>query len=168
MFHDTRRYSPSVIDCSPAASCLAITPATSRSSIALKASASISSRARRSRAALSAGVRRRLPTWSARKGGIVRWVIGISTSFLPLKGGGRKRSGWGSVNSAIALNPENDPHPKPRPSMGRVSSTTPHLLGNLHDHPQFGPLFVLGEDVAFFGRGEAALRRQAQLIQRDI
>src|SRR5262249_60402040 len=32
----------------------------------------------------------------------------------------------------------------------------------------FGPLFVLGEDVAFFGRGEAALRRQAQLIQRDI
>src|SRR5262249_32780211 len=89
-----RRYSPSVIDCSPAPSCLAITPATSRASIALKTSASISSRARRSRGALRAGVRRGLPTWSARKGGVVRWVIGIlvRSSFLPLKGGGRERS----------------------------------------------------------------------------
>src|SRR5262249_58922179 len=75
MFHDTRRYSPSVIDCRPAASCFAITSATSRSSIALKVSASISLRACCSRAALRAGVRRRLPTWSARKGGVERWVI---------------------------------------------------------------------------------------------
>src|SRR5262249_585078 len=102
-------------------------------------------------------------------GALAHW--NFSSFFFPPPQRGRsraKRSRWGSVNSAIALNPENDPHPKPRPSRGRVSSTSPHLLGNLHDHPQFGPLFVLGEDVAFFGRGEAALRRQAQLIQRDI
>src|SRR5262249_24548371 len=136
MFHDTRRYSPSVIDCSPAASCFAIAPATSRSSIALKAAASIAFRARRSRAALSAGVRRRLPTWSARKGGMVRWVI-VTLEFTSPPCTGRGRS-------------------------------PPHLLGNLHDHLQLCPLFFLGEDVAFLGRGETALRRQAQLIQRDI
>ena len=40
-----------------------------------------------------------------------------------------------------------------------ISGPTP--LRQFHDHPQLGPLLVLGQHVAFLGRGEAALRRQA-------
>ena len=43
--------------------------------------------------------------------------------------------------------------------------SAPHFVGKFDDHPQLGPLLVLGQHVAFLGRGEAALRRQAQLIE---
>ena len=33
------------------------------------------------------------------------------------------------------------------------------------DHLELGPLLVLGQHVAFFGRGEAALRRQGELVE---
>src|SRR5579864_1399133 len=46
--------------------------------------------------------------------------------------------------------------------------SAPHLVRQLDDHPQLRPLLVFGEDVAFLGRGEAALRREAKLIERDI
>ena len=44
----------------------------------------------------------------------------------------------------------------------------PHFVRQLYDHPQFGPLFILSEHIALFGRCEAALRRQAELIKRHI
>src|SRR5215475_10740288 len=43
----------------------------------------------------------------------------------------------------------------------------PHLVRQLNDHAKLRPLLVLGQNVSFFGRGEAALRRQAELIERD-
>src|ERR1700743_1339716 len=42
----------------------------------------------------------------------------------------------------------------------------PHFVGDLDCEPQFGPLLVLGQDVALFGRGKAALRRQRELLER--
>src|SRR3954464_3691895 len=42
----------------------------------------------------------------------------------------------------------------------------PHLVGDLDGEAQLGPLLFLAENVAFLGRGEAALRRQRQLLQR--
>jgi hypothetical protein len=44
----------------------------------------------------------------------------------------------------------------------------PDLLRGLDDEAQLGDLLVLGEGVALDGRGEAALRRQAQLLERDV
>ena len=54
---------------------------------------------------------------------------------------------------------------------GRGTSTliAPHTsFDQFHDHAQLGPLLVLGQHVALLGRGEAALRRQAKLIERDV
>src|SRR5687768_16189394 len=48
----------------------------------------------------------------------------------------------------------------------RLLVPSPHFFGDLHDHLELRPLLVLGEDIAFLGRGEAALRRQAELLQR--
>src|SRR3954462_12406311 len=42
----------------------------------------------------------------------------------------------------------------------------PDVFGKLHAKPQLGPLLFLAEDIALLGRGEAALRRQRQLLQR--
>src|SRR4029453_10543659 len=42
----------------------------------------------------------------------------------------------------------------------------PHLLGGLDDQAELGNLLVVSEQVALDGGGEAALRRQAQLLQR--
>src|SRR4051794_19361303 len=44
----------------------------------------------------------------------------------------------------------------------------PDLFGDLDDHPQLRPLLLLGQDIAFLGRGEAALRRQRELVERDV
>src|SRR5690349_14506147 len=52
--------------------------------------------------------------------------------------------------------------PRPR---GRAASP-PNFVGQLDDHPQLGPLLVLGKHIAFFGGSETALRRQAQLFER--
>src|SRR6516225_1943043 len=54
----------------------------------------------------------------------------------------------------------------PLPARGE-RGLPPHLPRNLHDHAQLRPLFVLGENIALLGRGEAALRREAKLIDID-
>src|SRR5215472_17512525 len=59
------------------------------------------------------------------------------------------------------------PYPNSPPQAGEDYSP-PHFLGNLHDHAQLRPLLLLGQDVAFLGRGEAALRGEAQLIDGHI
>src|SRR5580704_17863355 len=73
-----------------------------------------------------------------------------------------------AINSAM---------PRPMPRAAPVTMATlpatmfaiglfpPHLLGDLADHPQLRTLFLFGEDIAFFGRGEAALRRQTELLE---
>src|SRR3974390_974137 len=46
------------------------------------------------------------------------------------------------------------------------ASSSPNLLGDLDDHAQLRPLLLLRERVAVLGRGEAALRRQRELVER--
>src|SRR5262245_30256575 len=47
-------------------------------------------------------------------------------------------------------------------------AVTPDLLRQLDDHPQFRPLFIFRQHIAFFGRREPALRREAKLIERNV
>src|ERR1700692_2722164 len=73
-----------------------------------------------------------------------------------------------AINSAM-------PRPMPRAApvtmatlpatMFAIALCPPHLLGDLADHLELRPLVVFGEDIAFFGRGEAALRRKTKLIE---
>src|SRR4051812_20537638 len=75
MCHELRRNSPSVAERRPAS---AWSPTTSRiasSSTARRRSAAIRPSANRARASCSSGGRSRLPTWSARNGGVVRGAI---------------------------------------------------------------------------------------------
>src|SRR5712691_13458351 len=46
-------------------------------------------------------------------------------------------------------------------------ASSPHLIRDLHDPRELRPLLVLAEDIAFLSRGEAALRREAELVERD-
>ena len=62
----------------------------------------------------------------------------------------------------LALGPVDDSQPVSFASRSdQTGALAPHLLRHLDDHPQLGPLLVLGQDVALLGRGKAALRRQA-------
>ena len=72
MCHEARRNSPSVADCSPTSSCLRTTSRIASSSMPRSSSASMRPALRSSRACSSSGGRSRLPTWSARNGGVVR------------------------------------------------------------------------------------------------
>ena len=47
----------------------------------------------------------------------------------------------------------------------RASDAAPDGLGRFHDKFQLAPLVILGDGVAFLCRGEAALRRDAKLIE---
>src|SRR5690349_11730490 len=47
-------------------------------------------------------------------------------------------------------------------------ASAPHLLRRLHDQAELGELLLFGERVAFHRGGEAALRRQAQLVEVDV
>src|SRR5918995_4933465 len=48
----------------------------------------------------------------------------------------------------------------------RESTSTPHFLGGLYDEAELGELLLVGEVVALDRGREAALRRQAQLLDR--
>src|SRR6188508_2678839 len=50
----------------------------------------------------------------------------------------------------------------------RVTALSPHLFRQLNDHAQLGPLLVLAQQVAFLGGSKAALRREAELLERDV
>src|SRR4051794_8797102 len=75
MCHDVRRSSPSVTVRRPASRCSAMTSRIASSSAARRTAASMSPALKAARARRSASGRRRLPTWSARKGGVVRAVM---------------------------------------------------------------------------------------------
>src|SRR3954470_12000491 len=76
MCQEARRNSPSVADLRPTCSCLATTSRIASSSIPRSSSASIAPVLKSSRAFRSCGGRSRLPTWSARYGGLVRDAMG--------------------------------------------------------------------------------------------
>src|SRR3954449_2647709 len=78
MCQDSRRNSPSVTDFRPISSWRRTTSRIASSSIARRSSPEMRPAARSSRAVSTSGGRRRLPTWSARKGGLVRTDIGRS------------------------------------------------------------------------------------------
>ena len=68
--HHERRNSPSVASLRPISSCFVMIFSISGSSTALSCGGMISPFARLARASLSGAVRNRLPTWSARNGGL--------------------------------------------------------------------------------------------------
>src|SRR6516165_5880147 len=78
-----------------------------------------------------------------------------------------------AASAVISLPPSRAPGPAPAalvpgPAMSRRDSPrTPHLLRGLDDQPELGPLLFLGEVVTFLAGGEAALRRQAELVGVD-
>src|SRR4029079_19584503 len=134
----------------------------SRSSPALSAPASISPLRCFVRASFKGPVRRRLPTWSARKGGVVRWVIFISMWSSSVVRGERQRDPYSAVYR------EGTAYGSPL-SRGRPhQSLPPDLVRQLDDHPQLCPLLFFSQHIAFLGGGKSALRRQAELIERDI
>src|SRR5262249_32198782 len=53
-----------------------------------------------------------------------------------------------------------------RREMAICFASSPYLSGDFHDHPELCPLLLLGKDIAFLAGGEAALRRQAKLVER--
>src|SRR5581483_66483 len=57
------------------------------------------------------------------------------------------------------------PGPDRRWSGGPLS---PDLLCNFHDQPELVGLLLAREHVALHGRGEAALRRETQLLEVDV
>src|SRR5580704_12128391 len=67
------------------------------------------------------------------------------------------------------------PRPMPRPApvtMATLPATIfgirlnpPDLARDLADHAQLRPFLILGKDIAFLGRGEAALRRETKLLE---
>src|ERR1700682_5628552 len=77
MCHQSRRNSPSVIDCRPTSSCSLTTSRMCRSSACFSASADISPVLRFARASCSALGRSRLPTWSARNGAFTGKLGGL-------------------------------------------------------------------------------------------
>src|SRR5262249_20625249 len=51
---------------------------------------------------------------------------------------------------------------------GSMLACPPNLVGQFRNHPQLLPLLFLGEKISLLGGSEAALRRQTQLLQRNI
>src|SRR5579863_3487617 len=70
------------------------------------------------------------------------------------------------------------PRPMPRPApvtiatlpstMPAIPSLPPDVLSDLDDHLQLRPFVVFGQRIAFLGRGEAALRRQGELVEAGV
>src|SRR5262245_4673243 len=54
------------------------------------------------------------------------------------------------------------------PKSRRARTLAPYLLGDLDDHREFGPLLFLGQNISLLGGGEAALGREAQLVERSV
>ena len=75
--HHERRNSPSVMPCKPNSCCFSMRRSISRSSTASRPAASSAPSACRRRASRSGAGRNKLPTWSARNGGVAFFAIVI-------------------------------------------------------------------------------------------
>src|SRR5262245_41941232 len=168
---------PSLMASIPTSSCFLMTRSISRSSTALSSTAPISPLACFSRASFSAAGRSRLPTWSARNGGLVRCMVapfGVVITVISELSSPRIRSRVLPEIGTLGAHVDYSRHamgthiPEPVVMGPRFrgddiefldrSLLSPHLIGHLHDPPQLRPLLLLREDIAFLGRGEAALR----------
>jgi hypothetical protein len=63
-----------------------------------------------------------------------------------------------ALTRLLGMRPERDT------GAGESPLPPPHFLRQFDNEAQLGPLFFLGEDVAFFRGGESALRRQGELV----
>src|SRR4029450_12218714 len=95
----------------------------------------------------------------------------VTIAVLPLTMSGMR-------NPTLQLNPfvpaKSGTHSYPMPLDSRfagidgvVCTLAPNFLSQLDNHPQLRPLLFFLQDVALLGRGKAALRREAQLIERN-
>src|SRR3982074_2359223 len=133
--HQERRNSPSVTACRPTSSCFLMTRSISRSSTALRSAALISPLARFPRACFNDAGRRRLPTWSARNGALVRFMVSLPDILRDER---VANSEWMTRRLLALL--------ATRYSL--LAFLAPDLVGDLHDAPQLRPLLVLGQDTA--------------------
>src|SRR3954454_8563704 len=101
MCQDSRRNSPSVTDFRPISSWRRTTSRMASSSIARRSSSEMRPAARSSRALSTSGGRSRLPTWSARKGGLVRTDIG--RSLLRRVSSPRDATTLSTIRSTVAI-----------------------------------------------------------------
>src|ERR1700730_4620349 len=145
--HHERRNSPSVTERSPASSCFLITRSISRSSIVARSAADISPFARFSRASFNALGRNRLPTWSARNGGLLRCIPVLRFQVSGI------RSQVSASLSLRCLIP--DPW------------LPPYLTRDIDDPFKLRPLLVLSEDIALLRGRKTALRRKTDLLERN-
>src|SRR5258708_25875458 len=86
----------------------------------------------------------------------------VQPSIARSKAAGRKRLSAGRArlqSRVFASTGEDRATGVTRPSL------TPHIAGDLDAAGQLGPLLFLGQQIALLGAGEAALRRQAELLQ---
>src|SRR5713226_4480503 len=70
---------------------------------------------------------------------------------------------WSARNGALVLFMTQLPGARQR---SRERSLAPNVLGELDHLAHFGPLLFFGQNVAFFGRGKAALRAERELFER--
>src|SRR5689334_9910489 len=135
--HHERRYSPSVAHCRPISSCFLTIFSISRSSTALSSALESLPASCLARASLIAAERKMLPTWSARNGGLVRAVIGLSsesegdlgffiTDLVAARAWQRRQFvGWAKARSAVPTSRWARRVPRLRPPYGSVLLLSP-------------------------------------------
>jgi len=57
---------------------------------------------------------------------------------------------------------------EPGTRCGFAYRLAPDAMGSFGDELQLGPLIFFGEEISFGGRGEAALRAESQIFERDV
>src|ERR1017187_4091557 len=82
-------------------------------------------------------------------------------------GSGRSSSAISPTRSVTAARISPRP-PRPAAASDPSLASAPHLCRSLHDQLQLGHLLLVAERVSLHRRGEPALRRQAQLLDRDV
>src|SRR4051794_11660205 len=87
--------------------------------------------------------------------------------------GRRHRLSQARVRSTIQLGSATNLWKSDRLTIARVTwppqlQLAPDLLGHLNAEPQLGPLLLDGQQIAFLGAGETALRADRQLLQRGV
>src|SRR5436190_6174521 len=179
--HQARRYSPSVTSCMPISSCFLISFSISVSSTLLRSAAEMAPFSRRARASFSGAERRKLPTWSARKGALVRCTFRSLVKGSDHRGGAGAASDQGRarhhVTRALVAQREFEiAHREPRvlahdrlgarslAVFDRAHDAAVMVLRHRHHHAGFGKL-GLDEDEGV-GRGERKIERAPKLARQ--
>src|SRR4051812_38660131 len=97
-------------------------------------------------------IRREIEGWLAEHGAVVRSGTDSSISGAPAQGE-QKTGLTGAADPGRQCSEE---------------SLTPDLLGKRHYQAELGELILLGQEIAGLSAGEAALRAQSELIERQM